>query len=195
MDADIQVGEGAEYSYFERHVHGEEGGVHLIPRTNVNIAREGRFNTEFELIKGRVGDMEIDLNGRCAESAAMEVMARVMGSGKDRIVIREGGVLEGAKSRGVLTSHIALSDQATAEIYNTLTATGADARGHVDCKEIVRGNAHAKAVPVVDVRNPKAHVTHEAAIGSVDSKQLQTLMSRGLDEEAASDLIIEGLLS
>jgi len=48
---------------------------------------------------------------------------------------------------------------------------------------------------VVEVRNPKAHVTHEAAIGSVDSKQLQTLMSRGLSEEEAVDLIIEGLLS
>jgi hypothetical protein len=38
-------------------------------------------------------------------------------------------------------------------------------------------------------------VTHEAAIGSVDSRQLQTLMSRGLDEDKAVDLIIDGLLS
>jgi len=52
----------------------------------------------------------------------------------------------------------------------------------------------AIAVPVVEVRDARAHITHEAAIGSVDSKQLQTLMSRGLDEDAATDLIIEGLL-
>ena len=58
----------------------------------------------------------------------------------------------------------------------------------------MQGNAVAKAVPVVEVNHPLAHVTHEAAIGSVDSKQLQTLMSRGLDEDAATDLIIEGLL-
>ncbi|MCR4397120.1 MAG: SufD family Fe-S cluster assembly protein, partial [Candidatus Saccharicenans sp.] len=32
-------------------------------------------------------------------------------------------------------------------------------------------------------------------IGSVDSKQLQTLMARGLSEDEAVDLIIEGLLS
>jgi hypothetical protein len=47
----------------------------------------------------------------------------------------------------------------------------------------------------VDVKDPRAHVTHEAAIGSVDSKQLQTLMSRGLSEEEAVELIIQGLLS
>ena len=34
-----------------------------------------------------------------------------------------------------------------------------------------------------------------AAIGSVDSKQLRTLMSRGLTEDEAVELIIEGLLS
>jgi Fe-S cluster assembly scaffold protein SufB len=33
---------------------------------------------------------------------------------------------------------------------------------------------------------PLAHVTHEAAIGSVDSRQLQTLLSRCLTEYAAT---------
>ena len=50
-------------------------------------------------------------------------------------------------------------------------------------------------MPVVEVSHPLAHVTHEAAIGSVDSRQLQTLMARGLTEDKATDLIIEGLLS
>ena len=50
-------------------------------------------------------------------------------------------------------------------------------------------------VPVVDVQHPKAHVTHEAAIGSVDTKQLETLMSRGLTEDEAVELIIQGLLT
>jgi hypothetical protein len=45
------------------------------------------------------------------------------------------------------------------------------------------------------VRHPAAHVTHEAAIGSVDSRQLETLMSRGLSEDQATELIIDGLLS
>jgi Fe-S cluster assembly ATPase SufC len=44
------------------------------------------------------------------------------------------------------------------------------------------------------VRDSRAHVTHEAAIGSVDNKQLETLLARGLSEDEAVDLIIEGLL-
>jgi Fe-S cluster assembly scaffold protein SufB len=50
-------------------------------------------------------------------------------------------------------------------------------------------------VPVIEVKNSKAHITHEAALGSVDSKQLQTLMSRGLSEDEGVELIIRGLLS
>ena len=80
-------------------------------------------------------------------------------------------------------------------MYNTLTASAPYARGHVDCKEIVQDNAVANAIPIVEVNHPKAHVTHEAAIGSVDTKQLETLMARGLSEEEASELIIEGMLS
>jgi len=67
--------------------------------------------------------------------------------------------------------------------------------GHVDCTEIIKDQAVARAIPIVDVRHPEAKVTHEAAIGSVDSTQLQTLMAHGLDEEEASDVIIQGLLN
>ncbi len=48
--------------------------------------------------------------------------------------------------------------------------------------------------PIVEVSNAQAHVTHEAAIGSVDNKQLETLLTRGLSEDQAVDLIIQGLL-
>jgi hypothetical protein len=195
MDARIRVGSGAEYAYFERHVHGPEGGVRVVPKTQVEVAEGGRFTTEFELIKGRVGVVEVDLETTCRARSVMEVTARIGGSGNDRIHLNEVGHLVGEGARGALTSHIAVRDTARAEILSTLTASAPFARGHVDCKEIVQGDAVARAVPVVEVNHPQAHVTHEAAIGSVDAKQLETLMSRGLDEDAASALIIQGLLS
>ncbi len=67
-------------------------------------------------------------------------------------------------------------------------------RGHVDCVEIVKDQADAKAFPVVEVTNDKAKVTHEAAIGRVDKKQLDTLMSRGLSEEEAVDVVVRGMM-
>lgn len=195
MDARITLRPGAQYAYVERHVHGPDGGVVVVPRTRARVCEGARYRTDFELIRGRVGEIDIDLEGICEAHALMEVQARISGSREDRITIRENGLLEGEHSRGVLVTHIAVRDSARAEVYNTLTANAPFARGHVDCKEIVQGEAVARAVPIVEVNHPKAHVTHEAAIGSVDSKQLETLMSRGLTEDEAVDLIIQGLLS
>jgi len=47
---------------------------------------------------------------------------------------------------------------------------------------------------MVKVSHPQAKVTHEAAIGSVDHQQLETLMARGLSPDAAVDLIVSGIL-
>lgn len=51
-----------------------------------------------------------------------------------------------------------------------------------------------KNMPLVVVRDNRAQVTHEAAIGTVNRKELETLMSRGLTEEEAIDLIVRGML-
>jgi hypothetical protein len=195
MQAEIRVGEGGHYSYFERHVHGWEGGVLVVPRAKVHLAEGARFETEFELLAGRVGRIEVDYETWCAARSAMRMVARIAGRGDDRILVRETAHLEGEDASGVLLSRIAVQDEAVAEVYNELSASAPRARGHVDCKEIVRGNAVARATPVVSVAHPLAHVTHEAAIGSVDSKQLQTLMARGVPEEEAVELIIQGLLA
>ncbi len=195
MDAKIHIGEEAEYSYFERHVHGKIGGVKVYPKATVELDRKSKFKTEFELLKGRVGEIYVDYASTCKKDSVLEMMARINGTGDDIIQIKETGHLVEDGARGVLTSRIAVRDNAKAEVYNKLTASAPYTRGHVDCKEIIQDNGQATATPIVEVTHPKAHITHEAAIGSVDNKQLETLMSRGLTEDEAVELIIAGLLS
>jgi Fe-S cluster assembly scaffold protein SufB len=195
MEAQIKVGRQAKYSYFERHWHSDEGMVRVVPVARIELEEGAHFSTEFELLKGRVGLIEMDYRTTCQARSSAEMKARIFGRQDDRIQIREAAHLIGEGSRAVLTTHIAVKNQARAEINNEIIAEAPLARGHVDCKEIIQDNGLARAVPVVEVRNSKAQVTHEAAIGSVDSKQLQTLMARGLSEEEAVDLIIESLLS
>jgi Fe-S cluster assembly scaffold protein SufB len=52
----------------------------------------------------------------------------------------------------------------------------------------------ARAEPIVEVSHPLAKVTHEAAVGTVDQNQLETLMARGLSPEEAIDVIVTGIL-
>ncbi len=142
----------------------------------------------------RVGELDIDYDVDVGENAVAELTSRVYGRGNDRIRISERVVLSGANARGLIKSRIAAADDTRAEVIGITEGNAPGARGHVDCMEIVRDRARVSANPLVRVSHPQAKVTHEAAIGSVDHQQLETLMARGLTPEAAVDLIVSGLL-
>ena len=61
-------------------------------------------------------------------------------------------------------------------------------------EEAFENGAKAASTPKISVENPLARVTHEAAIGRINKKELETLMARGLTEEEAVDIIVRGLL-
>ncbi|HSW61870.1 MAG TPA: SufD family Fe-S cluster assembly protein [Dissulfurispiraceae bacterium] len=194
MDATIELEEGAEMRYAETHYHGPFGGVDVLPKAAVMLGERGRYYADFALLEGRVGTLSLDYEVRAGKEAVAELSARIFGHGKDVIAIREKIVLEGEKARGLIKTRIALEDEALAEVTGITEGNAAGARGHVDCTEIVKDNAVARAIPVVSVTHPLAKVTHEAAIGSVDKKQLETLMAHGLTPEEAVDMIVKGIL-
>ena len=194
MDAVVDIGEGAEMRYSETHYHGLYGGIEVIPKAIVKIAKNGRYFTDFTLITGRVGKLGIDYSVEAGENAVTELTAKIFGHADDDIKIKEEVLLQGENARGLIKTRVAIEDEAKAEITGITEGNAAGARGHVDCMEIVKDKAVAKAIPIVSVTNPLAKVTHEAAIGSVDKKQLETLMAHGLIPEEAVDVIVKGIL-
>lgn len=194
MDAVIEIGENAEMRYSETHYHGLYGGIVVIPKLEVKVGKNGRYFTDFTLITGRVGRLDIDYSVEAGENAVTELTARVFGHANDDIKIKERVVLAGKNARGLIKTRVALEDEAHAEVTGITEGNAEGARGHVDCMEIVKDNAFASAVPIVRVTNPLAKVTHEAAIGSVDKRQMETLMAHGLTPEEAVDVIVKGIL-
>lgn len=194
MNAEIEIGANAYYEYNEVHYHGMKGGIEVVPRARVKIGRGSKFITNFSLLKGRVGVFDLDYEASGDDFSIIEMTAKIYGFGNDRIRLREAGRLTGRNSRALIKSRIAIRDDAFSEVISEITAEGEDSWGHVDCVEIVQGNAKAKAIPIVDVFKESAKVTHEASIGRVDKKQVETLMARGLDEEKAIDMVVSGLL-
>ncbi len=194
MQAKITVRKNGSYEYNEVHFHGEDGGVEVVPKAKIVLEEGARLTTNFQLIHGRVGSLNIDYEVEAGKDSVTEMLAKAYGYGKDRIIIKESCILKGDGARGIIKSRVAVKDEAKSEVYSEMKAYGKNSRGHVDCVEIVQGKAQARAVPIVDVFEESAKVTHEAAIGSVDKKQLETLMARGLRSDEAVDIIIKGML-
>ncbi len=195
MEAEIEVGEGATMEYSEIHYHGPFGGTEVLPKAIIKVADSGQYITEFKLIQGRVGILSLDYEVHLGDKAIAELVSKVYGKGKDRVRIREALYLEGPYARGLVKSRIVLQDQAEAEFTGEAVGIGPYSRGHIDCTEILRGTeAKASAVPKLIVVDERAKLTHEAAIGSIDRKELETLMARGLSEEEAVETVVRGLL-
>ena len=195
MDAHIHVGSGATMRYNEAHFHGAVGGIQVLPTTHACVDEAGRLESEFSLVHGRVGRLDIQFEVDVAARGTVELIAKAYGLADDEIHVSEVVRLNGEGARGLTKTRAAVRDRATSEVYTTAEGNAPGAVGHMDCTEIVRGQATARNVPIVVVRDDRARVTHEAAIGSVSKRELETLMARGLDEDDAVDIIIRGMLA
>ena len=195
MDAEIKIGDNAEFSYQETHYHGEFGGVRVIPKAKIWVGKRSIYSSTLTLIKGCVGLLDYDFEVFGEEKSISELTVKVFGKKEDDIKIAERIHLNGREARGLAKSRLVLRDNAKAVVMGETYGNAPFARGHVDCMEIVNGEGvTARAIPVVYVKDKQAKVTHEAAIGSIDKKQMQTLMARGLNEEEAVDVIVRGIL-
>jgi Fe-S cluster assembly scaffold protein SufB len=194
MEANIVLEDKAVFQYNEVHYHGLTGGIEVIPQAKIKVGKGAHLATNFSLIKGRVGKLNIDYQVEVDENGVSETVVKVYGYGEDEIRVKESGKLLGEAARGLVKSRIAVRERADSEVISELEASAPNARGHIDCIEIVQGEAKARAIPLVNVLHEKAQVTHEAAIGRVNQKELETLMARGLKQEEAVDIIIGGML-
>lgn len=194
MQAAIVVGPGASLTYSEGHYHGPHGGMQVVPHATIRVGAGARYLSDFALLSGSVGSLDVDYAVEVAEDGVAELGAKIFGHRHDRITLAEAVILRGERARGLIRSRVVVTDEARAEITGITEAHARGARGHVDCMEIVQGRASAAAIPIVRVFHPEAKVTHEAAIGSVDRTGLETLMARGLSPEDAIELIVSGLL-
>jgi Fe-S cluster assembly scaffold protein SufB len=194
MEAEVDIGEGAELRHSEGHYHGPYGGIEVIPQAQVRVGPHGRYLSDFSLTSGRVGQLCIDYRITVEEHGVAEITTRVYGHGTDQIEIKDELVLEREGARGLIKSRVAVEDDASSTVIGVAQGNAAGVRGHMDCKEIVRDRAVASAEPIVRVEHPEAMITHEAAVGTVDQRQLETLMAHGLTPEEAVDVVISGLL-
>jgi len=196
MNGLFEIKKGAKLNYLEYHYHGEHSGTSVFPLLKVQVAEGGVFQSEFNLVKGTVGNTEISLEVELADGASSEIQTKVLGkSAKDIVSITDKVFLLGKDSRSLIKMRSAAKNGGKVFMQGETHAKGAGALGHIDCQEVVIGQGStAKAVPIVMVENETARVTHEASVGKINQKELETLMTRGLSEEEATELIVQAMM-
>jgi hypothetical protein len=147
MQAQVRIQEKASLNYQESHYHGMSGGISVRPRANIWLENDAHYRSDFSLLLGRVGLLDVDYVVDVGPGAAVELTSRIYGHVADEIRMREQINLEGERARGLIKSRIAVEDEASAQIFGIMHGNAAGARGHVDCLEIVRGLGMVSAIP------------------------------------------------
>ncbi|ACL70559.1 SufB/SufD family protein [Halothermothrix orenii] len=194
MDADIHLKKNAILTYEEVHYHGQEAGVEVIPKTRAKLDEGAYFFSEFKLVKGRVGKLDVDIEVDQAKKSASKLISKVYGKETDSIKIKERLNLNEEGSKGLAKTRVFAADQTVSEVIGEAYGNAPNVKGHIDCVEAVKGEAEVSAIPIIKVNNDLAELSHEASIGRINQKQLETLIARGLSEDEATDLIVNGML-
>lgn len=191
----VVVEEGASMEFIDEHFHPENGTIEVKTITNAKVKKRGNYKSTFLLTKTRVGKIYIELNADLEEKATGELLSKIKGSKNDIIDIKETLNLNGKYSRGIAKSTIVALDETKANIVNAAYGNAPYSKAHVVCNETTKGNKiNVKTEPILKVVDDLSELTHEASIGRINKKQLETLVTKGLSEDEATELIINNLL-
>ena len=195
MEGSITVEEEGDFTYNEIHVHGPEGHIDVRPKTTVLLKDRALYRGDFTLVEGRVGNLDIHMEVSAqGEKSRVELTSKVYGKYDDSCKVRDMISLTGKDSSALIKARVVLKDKSHGIFVGLIDGAAPGARGHVDCAEVVQGEAQAEASPVVRASHPEAEVTHEAAIGRIANDKIEGLMAKGLSEDQAVDIIVSGLL-
>ena len=186
--------EGAKVKYIERHcgLGVGDGKKVLNPITEIHMAKGSYMVMDTTQIKG-VDDTIRTTKAELDSDATLVITEKILTS-KDQQAKTEFVVnLKGENSSTHVTSRSVAIDNSYQEFISNITGN-TKCYAHVECDAIIKGEGQVKAVPEIFAKNVDANLIHEAAIGKIAGEQLMKLMSLGLSEKEAEEVIINGFL-
>ena len=190
----FHVGKNAKVRYVEKH-YGEgsgTGGRIMNPTTIIEIDEGGYMEMDTVQIKG-VDSTYRKTSAVLADRAVLTVKEKIMTHGTQEATTDFDVRLDGEDSAAHLISRSVARDDSRQTFISCMDGN-ARCNGHTECDAIILDNGHVSAVPKINANNVDARLIHEAAIGKIAGEQLDKLMTLGLDEKQAEDMIINGFL-
>ncbi len=168
--------------------------VHTRPMTRARVGKGARFiNTTVGLGTGKsnIANPKYWVE----ENGYVELNGIILGQ-KDWYVDLGGEMyLQGKGAAGINASKSVIMDESTVITRGKIVAEASKTKGHISCDALLMSDkATMETYPGLVSRVDDAELSHEAAIGKIREEELFYLMSRGLDEEKATQLIVKGFL-
>lgn len=191
---EIIVKKGARLKYIERHYgEGDDESARLLNPTTILRVEEGAA-AELEMVQLEgVDSTKRATEAYIASKGSVKITERLLTSGKQEADSVIDIFMQGKDASAQVLSR-GVAQGTSRQIFRAALVGQAECSGHLECDAIIMDQAFIQSIPEIRAEDASAILTHEAAIGRIAGEQLLKLMSLGIAEEEAVEMIIRGFL-
>lgn len=190
----FHIDENSKVKYIEKHV-GEgngSGGKILNPVTKIYLKKKSQMQLESLQIEGVTSTVR-KTNAIIDDGAILKIQENILTTDAQTAKTIFNVRLKGKNSSVEVVSHSVAKDHSFQEFKSNIIGENV-CFGHVECDGIMLDKARIVSLPMIDARNSNASLVHEAAIGKIAGDELVKLMTLGLSQKEAENMIINGFL-
>jgi len=176
-------------------VHNWTESTKVRPRTGIVLEENAKFSN-FYVVMSEVKNLQtnpvIKLIGKNATYFGQTL---IYAKGKSFYDTGATAHLIGEGSKAEIISRVLAVDNSHVIARGKIIGDGKDVTGHIDCSALLLSpTARVDSIPEINAQNPEVSLTHEASVGKISDDHIEYLMSRGLTEDEAVNLIVSGFL-
>ncbi|MHA1613080.1 MAG: SufB/SufD family protein [Promethearchaeota archaeon] len=191
--SEFYVKKNARVSFSMVHNWGDDTNVR--PRTGIILEENAEFSN-FYIVMSAVKNLQtnpfIQLIGK---NSSYYGQTLIYGKGDSYFDTGATAHLIGEGSKAEIISRVLAVDSAHIIARGKIIGDGKDVTGHIDCSALILSKeSQVDSIPEIQARNPEVTLTHEASVGKIGDDHIEYLMSRGLSEDEAINLIVSGFL-
>lgn len=188
------IGKNAKVKYIEKHLGmGTSAKKVLNPVTKIVMNSGSEFEMETIQLGGVTYSNRVT-NAKLKKDAKLLIKEKILTTEDQEAITKFKVELVGGNSSVNVISRSVAKDQSKQKFVSKIIGKN-NCFGHVECDGIILDKARIISIPEIDAADVNASLVHEAAIGKIAGEQMVKLMSLGLSETEAEDLIIKGYLS
>ncbi|MGN0547861.1 MAG: SufB/SufD family protein [Acutalibacteraceae bacterium] len=190
----FHIGKNARIKYVEKHYGEGDGKGERILNPSTIVEQEENSVCEMEMVQIKGVDSTVrDTKASLAAGAKLIVTERLLTHGSQHARSDIEVNLNGEGSSAQIISR-SVAKNSSKQIFHPNAIGNAECRAHVQCDSIIMDDATVSSIPAITANSADAQIVHEAAIGRINNDQLIKLMTFGMSEEEAEEVIIQGFL-
>ena len=185
---------GAHVRYIERHIGEGDGKGGKILNPTTKIFQKENSTLEIETLQlGGVTSSARKTVATLGKGAFLRIQENILTENDNTATTDFKVTLNGENSKVEVVSRSVAKGKSVQKFQSNLVGK-ASCFGRVECDGILLDEARIVSVPMIDAVSKDASLTHEASIGKIAGDELVKLMTLGLNEKEAEDVIIKGFL-